>query len=80
MPMADRIQIVFLYAIGQRVRWCGDRGDVWLIVARHYREGPDYGVVGYGMVRYDEEQRLQTMHAVEADLSAVEGTDAPLLR
>jgi hypothetical protein len=78
--VADLVPIMFHYVIGQRVRWSGDRAGVWLIVARHYREGPDYGVVGYGMVRYDEEQRLQTMHAVEADLSAVEGTDAPLLR
>jgi hypothetical protein len=74
--VADVVHVTFLYVIGQRVRWIGDRAGVWIIVARHYREGPDYGAVGYGMVRYDAEQRLQTVHAAEADLEAVEGAHA----
>jgi hypothetical protein len=78
--VADVVSITFLYAIGQRVRWSGDGAGMWLIVARHYREGPDYGVVGYGMVRYDDEQRLLTAHAAEVDLSAVEGEGTLLLR
>ena len=78
--MADVVSITFHYSIGQRVHWSGDRAGVWIIVARHYREGPDTRVVGYALVRYDTEQQLLTAHAAEVDLGAVEGEGTRLLR